>query len=83
VLVKLVVDVAVAVEVKASASDGKVRFSLVQRPFCPNPEQVHRFSSAVSPDPKPNPWFRFKRVQFRFGKGLNAELNAEPFLGGA
>jgi hypothetical protein len=60
-------------------SDGKVRFSSVQRLFCLNPEPDYWFSSGIFLNPELNSRFRFKRVRFRFREGLNAELNAEPF----
>ena len=46
--------------IRAAHSDGKVRFSSVQRLFCPNPEPEHWFGSAISLNPELNPWFRFK-----------------------
>ena len=64
-------------------SDGKVRFSSVQRLFCLNPEPDYWFSSAISLNPELNPWFRFKRVQFRFREGWTLNRTPNPFLGGA
>jgi hypothetical protein len=46
-------------------SDGKVRFSSVQRLFFPNPEPDHRFSSGIFPNLELNHRFRFERVRFR------------------
>ena len=63
-------------------SDGKVRFSSVQSLFFPNPELDHQFSSRDFPEPELNPRFRLKRVQFRFRKMLNAELNVNPLIVG-
>jgi hypothetical protein len=56
-----------------STSDGKVRFSSVQRLFCPNPEPEHWFGSAISLNPELNPWFRFKG--FSSGSGRVWTLN--------
>ena len=64
----------------AMSSDGKVRFSSVQRPFCPNPKLNHQFSSGDFPEPELNPRFRLERVQFGFGERPNPELNPEPFI---
>ena len=61
-------------------SDGKVRFSSVQSLFFPNPDLDHQFSSRDFPEPELNPRFRLKRVQFRFRKMLNAELNVNPLM---
>ena len=64
----------------SSTSDGKVRFSSVQRPFCLNPELNHQFSSEDFPEPELNPRFRLERVQFGFGERPNPEPNPEPFI---
>ena len=58
-------------------SDGKVRFSLVQRPFCLNPELNHWFGSGDFLEPELNPQFRLERVQFRFRERPNPEPNPE------
>ena len=56
-------------------SEEKVWFSLVQGLYCPNPELDHRFGSGNFLNPELNPWFRFKRVLFRFRERPNPKLN--------
>ena len=67
---------------RLSLSDGKVWFSSVQSLLCLNPKLDHQFSSGIFLNLELNPRFRFKMVQFGFGKGLNAEPNAKASFGG-
>ena len=64
-------------------SDGKVRFSSVQRPFCPNPKLDYWFGSALSPNPELNPRFGFKGSGSGSGRGQTLNRTPNPFLGGA
>ena len=65
------------------ASDGKVQFSSVQRPFCLNPELDYWFGSALSLNPKLNPWFGFKRSGSGSGRGQMLNRTPNPFSSGA
>ena len=53
----------------------KVQFSLVHGLFCLNPKLDHRFGSGIFLNLELDPWFRIKRVQFRFRERVNPKLN--------
>ena len=59
-----------------TSSVEKVQFSSVHGLFCLNPKLDHWFSSQIFLNLELDPWFRIKRVWFRFRERVNPKLYA-------